>query len=134
MRETLIFYNAQFGAVVFIMCFCLHALMVLVELKIGVCFFSIELLILYSFFTDGSSGYDCSSPISISPGALPRVGSAANIRRIPSTGIGTSGIVNVYSTMWRSLLELTLDPFPTVNQHAGIIVNSLKSKVSIMLY
>ena len=51
------------------------------------------------------------------------------MKRVSSTS-STLGLVNVYHTMWRTVLQLALDPFPLVNQQAGVIVNNLKSKVS----
>ncbi|XP_067942309.1 regulatory-associated protein of mTOR-like [Watersipora subatra] len=55
--------------------------------------------------------------------------SASPIRRVPSTG-STLALTNVYNNMWRTLLQMTADPFPSVFQQAGIIVNSLKQKAS----
>ena len=59
--------------------------------------------------------------------------SASPIRRVPSTG-STLALTNVYNNMWRTLLQMTADPFPSVIQQAGIIVNSLKQKVGTSQY
>ena len=50
------------------------------------------------------------------------------MRRVP--GYASSlRLTNVYDNMWRTLEILTLDPFPSVNQQAGVIVNFLTKKV-----
>ena len=52
------------------------------------------------------------------------------MRRVP--GYASSlRLTNVYDNMWRTLEILTLDPFPSVNQQAGVIVNFLTKKVQI---
>lgn len=47
-----------------------------------------------------------------------------------NTGSSILVLTNVFNLMWKTLIQLTVDPFPGVNQQAGIIVNNLKSKVS----
>lgn len=79
-----------------------------------------------------SDSLDASSPNCSSPSAPSYFSYSANastIKRVASSN-ASLGIVNVYNTMWRTLLQLAVDPFHSVNQLAGIIINLLKNKAS----
>jgi len=81
-----------------------------------------------------SDSLDASSPNCSSPSAPSYFSYSANastIKRVASSN-ASLGIVNVYNTMWRTLLQLAVDPFHSVNQLAGIIINLLKNKVGFL--
>ena len=84
-------------------------------------------LYIFCYIDVGSSGFGSSDSldgISHSPSPM-----STGMKRVASSG-STLGLTNVFNMMWRTLLQLTLDPFPSVNQQAGIIVNTLKNKVN----
>ena len=86
-------------------------------------------LYIFCYIDVGSSGFGSSDSldgISHSPSPM-----STGMKRVASSG-STLGLTNVFNMMWRTLLQLTLDPFPSVNQQAGIIVNTLKNKVNLL--
>ncbi|XP_015791630.1 regulatory-associated protein of mTOR isoform X2 [Tetranychus urticae] len=61
--------------------------------------------------------------------AIKRISSTNSLTAFGTGTLGTSGIANVYSTIWKAIIGLGNDPHPDVASMAQVIIDEIKSKV-----
>ncbi|XP_053210164.1 regulatory-associated protein of mTOR-like isoform X3 [Panonychus citri] len=61
--------------------------------------------------------------------AIKRISSTNSLTAFGTSTLGTSGIGNVYSTIWKAIMSLGNDPHPDVSNMAQVIIDEIKSKV-----